>query len=265
MAHASHFQSKCVECNMALLAGDGIGTPSRGDGRPYDCGRSDCGRPDGGAELLDCRFTRGAGTRAPGQDEFYVLDPNPGQDLAKIAAGLIVFLNGRTRAEVTAACQDNGRFLADEQADIIRRHRHADPNDLVDIGLEDRRDREVEHRRADDDLVGRLDLGDELVRNLYGGGVFRRMLLTRREGAADPGMIDERRGRLHQIADDDSRSGVRGFPRLDEMRGEPSGRGEPMARTDLDGEQGGHVRLLCSWFPTTPRRYGSSKKEMKFR
>jgi hypothetical protein len=29
-----------------------------------------------------------------------------------------------------------------------------------------------------------------LVRDLYGGGVFRRMLLTRREGTADPGMID---------------------------------------------------------------------------
>src|SRR5580704_5489595 len=239
---------------------DSAGEPSCGDGW-----RGNCGRPDGGAELLDCRFTRGAGTRAPGQDEFDVLDPDPGQDLAKIAAGLIVFLYRRTRAEVTAACQDNGRFLAGEQADIIRRHRHADPNDLVDIGLEDRGDGEVEHRRADDDLVGRLELGDELVRDLYGGGVFRRMLLTRHEGTADPGMIDERRGRLHQIADDDCRAGVRGFPRVDEMRGERSGRGEPMARTDLDSEQGGHLRLLCKRFPTTPKRYGLSKKEMKFR
>src|SRR3984957_8827590 len=239
---------------------DGASVPSRGDGW-----HGNRGRPDGGAELLDCRFTGGAGTPAPGQDEFDVLDPDPGQDLAKIATGLIVFLYRRTRAEVTAACQDNGRFLAGEQADIIRRYRHANPNDLVDIGLEDRRDGEVEHRRADDDLVGGLDLGDELVRDLYGGGVFRRMLLTRREGAADPGMIDERRRRFHQIADDDGRAGVRGFPGVDEMRGEPSGRGEPMARTDLDSEQGGHLRLLCNWLPATGRGYGSSKKEMKFR
>src|ERR1700722_14462426 len=222
---------------------DGASVPSRGNGW-----RRNRGRPDGGAELLDCRFTHGAGTRAPGQDDLVVLDTNLRQHLAKIAAVLIVFLYRRTRAEVTAAGQDNGRFLAGQQADIIRRHRLADPNDLVDIGLEDRRDGEVEHRRADDDLVGRLDLGDELVRDLYGGGIFRRMLLTRREGTADPGMIDERRGRLHQIADDDGRAGVRGFPRVDEMRGERSGRGEPMARTDLDSEQGGHLRLLCNWF-----------------
>src|SRR5712675_1019455 len=190
---------------------------SRGDGW-----RDGCGRPDGGAELLDCRFTRGAGTRATGKDDLDVLDPNPGQDLAKIAAGLVVFFHWRTRAEVAAACQDDGGLLAGEQADIIRRHRHADPNDLVDIGLENRRDRKVEHRRADHDVVGRLELGDEVVRDFDGGGMFRRMLLTRRKGAADPGKIDERRGRLHQIADDDSRAGVRGFPRADEMRGERS-------------------------------------------
>src|SRR6202035_1152427 len=136
---------------------------------------------------------------APGQDEFDVLDPNPGQDLAKIAAGLIVFLYGRTRAEVTAACQDNGRFLAGKQADIIRRHRHADPNDLVDVGLEDRWDREVEHWRADRDVVSRLELGDEFVRDSNGGGAFGRMLLTRREGAAYPREIDERRRCLHQV------------------------------------------------------------------
>jgi hypothetical protein len=69
-----------------------------------------------------------------GKDDFDVLDPDPGHDLAKIAAGLVVFLHRRTRAEVAAACQDNGGLLAGERADIIRRHRHADPNDLVDIG-----------------------------------------------------------------------------------------------------------------------------------
>src|ERR1700729_4166768 len=105
---------------------DGAGAPSRGDGW-----RGNRGRPDGGPERLDRRFTRGAGARAPGKDEFDVLDPDPGQDLAKIAAGLIVFLYRRTRAEVTAACQDNGRFLAGEQGDNIRRHRHADPDDVM--------------------------------------------------------------------------------------------------------------------------------------
>jgi hypothetical protein len=37
-----------------------------------------CGRPDGGAELLDCRLADGAGTRAPGKDDLDVLDPDPG-------------------------------------------------------------------------------------------------------------------------------------------------------------------------------------------
>src|ERR1700704_1041615 len=221
---------------------------SRGDGW-----RDGYGRPDGGAELLDCRFTRGAGTRAAGKDDLDVLDPNPGQDLAKIAAGLVVFLHRRTRGEVAAACQDNGGLLAGEQTDIIRRHRHADPNDLVDIGLEDRRDREVEHRRADHDVVGRLELGDEVVRDLDGGGAFRRMLLTRREGAGDPGKIDERRGRPHQLAGDDKSARGGGFPLVDEKRGELSGSGELMARTDLDREQGGHlgapVRLIA-WSTT---------------
>src|SRR4051794_978051 len=106
-----------------------------------DSWRGCCGRTDIGAELLDCGFTRGAGARSAGQDDLDVLDPDPGQDLAKIAADLVVFLHRRTRAEVAAACQDDRGLLTGEQADIVRRHRHADPNDLVDIGLEDRGDR----------------------------------------------------------------------------------------------------------------------------
>jgi hypothetical protein len=65
-------------------------------------------------------------------------------------------------------------------------------------------------------VVGRLEFGDEAVRHLDGGGAFRRMLLARREGPADPGKIDERRGRPHQIADDDGGARARGFPPVDE-------------------------------------------------
>jgi hypothetical protein len=71
------------------------------------------------------------------------------------------------------------------------------------------------------------------------------MLLTRREGAADPGKIDERRGRPHQISDNNGGARVRGFPLVDEERGELSGGRELMARADLDREQSGHLGLLC--------------------
>ena len=57
----------------------------------------------------------------------------------------------------------------------------------------------------------------------------------------DPGKIDERWGRSHQIADDDNSTRVRGFPLVDEKRGELSGGGELMARADVDREQGGHL------------------------
>jgi hypothetical protein len=45
---------------------------SRGHGR-----RGGCGRPDGAAELLDCRFADGAGTRTADKDDLDVLDPDP--------------------------------------------------------------------------------------------------------------------------------------------------------------------------------------------
>jgi len=44
------------------------------------------------------------------------------------------------------------------------------------------------------------------------------MLLTRREGAADPGKIDECGGTL-QIADDNGSAGCAAFPLVDENRG----------------------------------------------
>jgi hypothetical protein len=98
----------------SVLRRDGVGAPSRSDGR-----RDIRGRPHGGPELLDCRFTDGASTRAAGKDDFDVIDPNPGQHLAQIAAGLVVFLYRGTNAEVAAACQEDGGFLAGKQADII--------------------------------------------------------------------------------------------------------------------------------------------------
>jgi len=42
-------------------------------------------------------------------------------------------------------------------------------------------------------VVGRLEVGDKVVRDPDGSDVFGRMLLTRGDGAADPGQIDERR------------------------------------------------------------------------
>jgi hypothetical protein len=95
-----------------------------------------------------------------------------------------------------------------------------------------------------------LEFGDEAVRHLDGGGAFRRMLLARREGPADPGKIYERRGRPHQIADDDGGARARGFPPVDEKRGEFSGGGKLMARADLDRKQGGHLAApmrLIAW------------------
>src|SRR6185437_11928006 len=44
-----------------------------------------------------------------------------------------------------------------------RLHRAPDTEDLVDPRLQDGRDREVVHRRADDNDIGLLDLLDELL------------------------------------------------------------------------------------------------------
>jgi len=70
------------------------------------------------------------------------------------------------------------------------------------------------------------------------------MLLTRRDGSADPGKTHERRGRVRQITDNNGSARVHGFPLVDEKRGELSGSGELLARTDLDRRQGGHLELL---------------------
>jgi len=208
---------------MVFLLGNGVGRCCHGGN-----GRRG-GRPDGAAELLDCRFADGAGNATADKDDLDVLDSRsklgPGED-SRWPGCISPPAN---RAEVAAACQNNGGLLAGEQADIVRRHRHAHPNDLVDIGLEDRRDRELEHWRADYDVVAALSSGRRVVRDLDGGGAFRRMLLTRREGAADPGKIDEWRGILVRSGRQRQRR-VRGFPLVDENRGELSGGGELMAR-----------------------------------
>jgi hypothetical protein len=47
--------------------------------------------------------------------------------------------------------------------------------------------------------------------------------------------------------DDYSSARVRGFRLADEKRGELSGSGELMTRTDLDREQSGHLGLLASF------------------
>ncbi len=104
---------------------------------------------------------------------------------------MIIALERRARAEVAAARKEDSGFFARQLPDIID-DSDADPDDMIDVSLQHRRDGEIVHRRADDDAVGRLQFSDQLVGYLDRGSALRRMLLGRRERAADPRQINKR-------------------------------------------------------------------------
>ena len=118
-----------------------------------------------------------AGLGAEGQllrpDERDVGDADEAEQRAKMGL-LRVHRLRRSLAVETAPAQDDDGALALQQAlraGLAVAERHAGPQHVVEPGLQGRGDAEIVHGRADDDRVGGLEFGDELVRECLGRGL----------------------------------------------------------------------------------------------
>jgi hypothetical protein len=132
-----------------------------------------------------------------------------------------------------AAGDDEGHLSALGEAFVAGGEGLADADDVVDPGLEDGGDGEVVHGGGDDDLVGGKELRNELVGDLEGGFLLRRVLVGGGVGAGDPREVNEGEGGLGEVADDDV--AVMGLlPLLGELGGELAGDGVFAAWAGVD-------------------------------
>jgi hypothetical protein len=206
---------------------------------------------DGGGELGDEVFALGFahvyGSGAAGKDEVDVRDADEAQYLLEVAGLCVVALHVGAGGVDAAGGEDDGELLALEEAFVGGGEGLVDADDVVDVGLEDGGGGEVVHGGAEDDVVGSLELGDELVGDGEGGGHLGGVLLGGGVGAGDPGQVDEGEGGGGEVAGDDGAVRVGGFPGVDEGGGELARDGVGTAGAGDDGEECGHGWDLGGW------------------
>ena len=119
----------------------------------------------------------------------------------------------------------------------------AGPQHVVEPGLQGRGHAEIVHGRPDDEGIGGLEFGDQLVRQGSGGGLGRvaGLASAQRRGGVD-GQV--RNGIAAEIPGDDPQGGIMGAQAGDGFRDELAGHGGFAEGAAGDHESCGHETIL---------------------
>jgi hypothetical protein len=144
-------------------------------------------------------------------------DPHEAEDRRQVGRQEVVH---HPRSGHAAARQHHRRRRFTEQPDrstVAAHERVAAADHVIDPRLQRRRQRLIVERRADEQVIGRAELGDEHVRQRDAGR--RRLAHGRAVERGDRRAVDVRHRALREVADDHSPAGVgRRPPRLHVIR-----------------------------------------------
>ncbi len=166
------------------------------------------------------------------------------QDQAEVGDLLVVGFVGGSGGIRAAAGGDDGCLLAFEETFVAAFGRRgeglADTDNVVDPGLEGGGHGEVVHGGGDQDVVGCVDLADELIGDAEGGPVLSGVLVGCGVRAADPLQIDEGEVRCGEVAGGDLGVGMVPLPIGKELFAETAGEGVVAAGADVKLEKMRH-------------------------